>query len=609
MLIFLAGIALLLPGLCWWIWFGHRDNDPLEILGNIVGVSISITAIIALLFFLVKVPIHLFTLLIGSLIWFGLCIWGVIKKRDIKISWTWLAVLAVFSILVIWRLYQARMLVLPAWVDSLHHVLIIRKFIDFGGLPGDLSPYLEVQFYYHYAFHTLTAKFAVLSQLSIEQAVLILGQVLNAAIGLSVYSLGKAIFKDWRPASLAAIFVSFLTLMPGYYLAWGRYTLTTGMVLLPLAMTTAIKMLRRDRKPGDWIGMTLLTAGTFLAHYFTAILLAIFLVILGIGHLVNNRKDRKLAINPLIYLTLSVLAGVIMVLPWLWRVFIYSKMSIGISVSLPAEMHGLIANQDQWQYLWYLLGSKAGHLLIYLSLPALVLAFLKQSTRVIGVWGFILGLLAFPWGLRIDGLRPDHFAIVLFLPLALLVATLIMALVNLIEKVSKREWVSWILIGFVMLGSIIWGTVGNWDKVNGKTILASEADVKAIEWIKTNTPEDARFFINTTSWGYDISRGVDGGAWILPLTGRWTIAPTLFYAFGQDQDQIQQISGRGTKAQEITGCNEAFWQLVDEASLTHIYIKDNDGSLNSKALSGCAGVKKVYDVDGVSVWELSFPTP
>lgn len=64
-------------------------------------------------------------------------------------------------------------------------------------------------------------------------------------------------------------------------------------------------------------------------------------------------------------------------------------------------------------------------------------------------------------------------------------------------------------------------------------------------WIDANLPREAGFFINTTQWGFGISRGVDSGAWILPLSGRWTVAPTLFYTVGKDMDQIKQTMDRG----------------------------------------------------------------
>ncbi len=35
-----------------------------------------------------------------------------------------------------------------------------------------------------------------------------------------------------------------MTRMPAYYLSWGRYTLTIGMIFLPLAMSVALRLLR-----------------------------------------------------------------------------------------------------------------------------------------------------------------------------------------------------------------------------------------------------------------------------------------------------------------------------------------------------------------------------
>ena len=136
-----------------------------------------------------------------------------------------------------------------------------------------LSPYLPGPFYYHYAFHTFAAQFAALSGLPPAQAVLILGQLLNAAVGLSVYHLAKTLSKDWRMAGLAALLVTFATKMPAYYLSWGRYTLLTGLVLLPLAMAASMRLLAGERR--YWLAVTF-DGRTPLAHYFTAVLLALF---------------------------------------------------------------------------------------------------------------------------------------------------------------------------------------------------------------------------------------------------------------------------------------------------------------------------------------------
>jgi len=53
----LAGLALLLPGLFWWVWCGDREKDPGEALAGILGVSVAFIALIALFFYTIRVSI------------------------------------------------------------------------------------------------------------------------------------------------------------------------------------------------------------------------------------------------------------------------------------------------------------------------------------------------------------------------------------------------------------------------------------------------------------------------------------------------------------------------------------------------------------------------
>ena len=75
---------------------------------------------------------------------------------------------------------------------------------------------------------------------------------------------------------------------------------------------------------------------------------------------------------------------------------------------------------------------------------------------------------------------------------------------------------------------VVAGAQANWNVINPDTVLADKTDLAALQWIDAHTPKDARFFINTTPWGYDLYRGVDGGAWIMPYTGRWSLHQPFF---------------------------------------------------------------------------------
>jgi len=596
----LAVLVLILPGICWWVWQG-RDDDPLESLALILGVSISLSAVLALLLYLIKLPISLVGLMSYYLICLGLIAWGVLRKRDIKPGWHWLGAGLFFMGLVAWRMWQARVLVLPAWVDSQHHVLIVRKMLEAGGLMETLSPYLPGPFYYHFAFHAFAAQFAALSGLPPVQAVLALGQVLNAAVGLSVYHLGKTLSKDWRMAGLAALLVTFATKMPAYYLSWGRYTLLTGLVLLPLAMAASMRLLEGERR--YWLAVTFLTTGTLLAHYFTAVLLALFLLALGGFHLFITLKTQE-GWNKLLLLISSVLAGLLMALPWLVRVFQNTGMRLAPELNIPESPNGYFGNTDQWRYLWYLLGPESGYVLLGLAVIGLVLAFWQTRWRAFALWSLVLMAFTLPWGVRLGSFRNDHFAIVLCLPLAVLGGLASAKLADLLGRMIKNQLASRVALAVLALCVIAWGGWLTRDVINDQTVLAREEDLRALAWIEENTPQEARFLVNTTGWGFGVYRGVDGGAWILPITGRWSLAPTIFYPFGAEKDFVRVVNDWGARASRLSGCGADFWALVEEARLSHVYLREGVGSLKAEALEGCEGVKEVYDVDGVSVWKV-----
>jgi len=596
-----AGLLLILPGICWWTWRGNRDEDPLESLALIFGVSISLSAVFALLLYLIKLPISLVGLISYYLLCLGLITWGLLRKHEIKPNWQWLGAGLFFIALVAWRMWQARELVLPAWVDSLHHVLIVRKMLEAGGLMETLSPYLPGPFYYHYAFHAFAAQFAALGGLPPAQAVLVLGQVLNAAVGLSVYHLAKTLSKDWRVAGLAALFITFATKMPAYYLSWGRYTLLTGLVLLPLAMAASMRLLARERR--YWLAVTFLTAGTLLAHYFTAVLLALFLLALGGFHLLTTRKTDT-GRQKLLLLISSVLVGLLLALPWLLRVFAHTNMTLTPELNLPETSNGYFGNTDQWRYLWYLLGPESGYVLLGLAVVGLVLAFWRPSWLPFALWSLVSMAFTLPWGLRLGRFRNDHFAIILCLPLAVLGALASGKLADLLGRMIKNQAASRVALAVLAVGVIAWGGWLTRDVINDQTVLAREEDLHALAWIEENTPQESRFLVNTTGWGFGVYRGVDGGAWILPITGRWSLAPTIFYPFGAEKDFVRVVNDWGERASQLSGCGPDFWGLVEEARLSHVYLREGVGNLKAEVLEECEGLKEIYDMDGVSVWKV-----
>ncbi len=603
---FLAFAALMAPGLAWWAWWGRRREDPLVSLAQILGVSLSLIILLAGAGFWLGLRVNRLMLSTILLVFAILIIAGIFKRglrfqqRHIIYA---LIGFSLFAAAIAWRLYQARDLLLPGWVDSLHHYLIVRVILETGGLPKNLSPYLEMPFYYHYGFHAVTALFTAISGLSIAKAMLLFGQALNAAVGLSIYALGKSLWRNWRPALGAALLVSFATRMPAYYLSWGRYTLLTGLVLLPIAMSLGCELSRGKDLRRNGLLFALITAGVLLSHYFAALLLAIFLGLLTIVLLYRGRKNLPQTLICVSKLLNSAAIGLILALPWLVHMAKSTSSDLMLETSLPENVDSII-NSGVLNYTWQLLSPVSNHWLFLPAALGLLIALFKRKTWGFSLWALILTGMTLPWGLNLRPFRPDHFAIVLFIPLTLLAGLFFWQVGNWISKPLKARWISALGVIFLSAVWITWGFQLNRNIVNPATVLATQADIDALNWVEENTPADARFFINTEHWQGGVYRGIDGGSWLLPYSGRWAVVPTIFYGFSPDREWSKTIRNWGQEANKMVTCTDSFWNLVDEAELDWIYLRLIRGSLRAGALSGCEGINIVYQNESIVIFSI-----
>lgn len=613
-----GGIVLILPGLTWLVWFPNEENDVFARLAEAMGLSIATTALVALAGFMLGGQFSAAWLvslygLSAFLLFLGLSIRGVQPLRAKVRSWREsrtlmpgvlrnLILVSIFAGILVWRFYQVSELVLPAWVDSLHHVLITRVMLEHGGVPLTLDPYLPVPFYYHFSFHILAALFSFWSSFPPEVAVLVIGQVINASVALSVYRLGISLWRDWRRAGLAALLVGFVSQMPAYYATWGRYTLLTGLVLLPLAMAAGLDLANKGVTRQRIVWLTVLTGGVLLTHYFAALLLALFLVFLGAKVGMQDLKQSNYGRDSrTLALIGAAMGGGLLASPWILRVWQFSNQYVHIDTVLPADSLDSLYFPGYLSYLWRMAGPFRNHFFFGLALLGLGTAFFRNRHRELVWWSLALVLMSIPWGINLSPFRPDHSVIVLFLPAALLTA-------DFLSTVGERAQVGFPRLGRISLAAavlslLVWGARDTRAILNPATIFVAESDLRAMDWITANTSGEARFFINVTPWQYGVYRGVDGGWWIEALTNRETLLPAVMYAIG-DKDYLDQIGSRAQIAANLKGCSTEFRVLLQEAGLTHVYLVKGHGSLQSTDLENCPYVRLVYQHQNISIYQV-----
>lgn len=571
------------------LWLTRRKYGMFTLLIESAGLSLAIMALFAQLAFWLDIHFSAASVWV-ILVLCALSISAAVRfhKPEIVIhqeDWIGLGLLAAVTVR---RFFQIDGLVLPAWVDSVHHTMIVQSILTAGGLPQDLTPVLQVPFFYHYVFHVFSALFSGLGHIQPYQAVLWAGQVGNILAVLGVYRLSLALWGDDKKAAVAVLLAAFVLEMPAFYLAWGRYTLLTGLVFLPLALASAIDVVKRSHET-DWIKLALFTAGAFLSHYLIGLLFLLGIGLLFVTDIFGQKKvqEWKFPWNAV----LGSAAGILLALPWLWRAWSFTRRYAQITTDS--------FSMDSWTAWFDLLAPWRNGLVMIMALAGLAFVLIRPGKRWFGVWSFCLVFFSLPLGLRWGPFRPDHFSILLWLPAALLGSYILIEGFSWLAARSTKP-LPWAALTAVMLGLVVWGQVETCRLVDERMLLAGVADVEAADWIEDNLPADARFLINTTVWQTASYRGVDGGYWLPVLTGRQTVLPPAMYGYGT-AEYIRQINAWAETASRLTTCGGEFWDLVQSASLDYVYITDGRGSLQMDGLAGCSGLTVVYQQNGINI--------
>ncbi len=515
-----------------------------------IGLSVAFWPLLLLYISLAQLrftPMLLWSILIVTTVYVG---YRWIKERAStplrpgrRIAATALGGLVLFSLY--YRLGDAQGLAVPLWGDSLHHTMITNIIVNTGRVPTGYLPYVPVDtFTYHFGFHTLTAVFAQLTSSQTPYAVLLTGQVLNVITLAVAYLLNRQLFGSRLAGLGAALITGFISIMPAFYVNWGRYTQLSGQVLLPVALVFLVRAMSARWKRSDLALCALCVAGLVVVHYRILIFFGLFAISLALWQLIVSWESWRAVITSWARGVGAVGVGLLLTLPWIINLVV-NYLPV-LTSHLRAVTPDYLADYNNPGSISYYTG-RALPALALVGVIAAVVTLTKNrsslfnkkpagasSTRaltppaaalVIALWSSLL--FASLW--IVPGAIGSYtVAITLYIPFSALggygISRVFEAIGGLVKVPAPAFGL--IIVALAPLCANLLNTshvtdLSRWNYVQ-------PADLKAFQWIQTNTPPNAKFLISSQI-SYK-GRGVtasDAGMWLPLLAQRNVSVPAL----------------------------------------------------------------------------------
>jgi hypothetical protein len=169
-----------------------------------------------------------------------------------------------------------------------------------------------------------------------------------------------------------------------------------------------------------------------------------------------------------------------------------------------------------------------------------------------------------------------------------------------------------VLTGVASLALLGWSAGWGGAVAERQFALLGPEDVPAMEWVRANTPADARFLVDTLS-AYSGTGvvGIDGGMWLPLAAGRGTTVPPLTYASERAErpGYAQGLVPAVRRLQELgLGSPEAAAQLRAEG-VGYVYLgphrnPEAKGWIDAAQLRASPLWRLVYERDGVLIFQL-----
>jgi hypothetical protein len=507
-----------------------------------------------------------------------------------------LAYLIIVGMVIFLCLWVVRLIDIPMWGDSYQHTMIAQLFVDNHGLFTSWLPYvpynsLSVQF----GFSGNAAIFSWLSKMDTSQSTLLMAQFINMIAILGLYPLALRFSRGKRWAGVVAVMVGgLLAPMPLFYVNWGRYAQLAGQAILPVGIWLLWDYLDG---PGwfDWkkialIGLTL--AGMLLAYYRMVFYFSTFFVAWLVGwglpkwgfKLTNWRQ-------PLLNLVEAAGFSALLVSPWVTRVSgssLASSVESGVTQGTP--LTSVIQDYRSWEGLTTYLPAY----LVILALIAMVWGLFRKDWMVsaTAIWVFTLSSVKAASLIKLPGANMmQSFAVLiaLYIPASLVLGWLFVQIMDFFPRTAKKSSIIIQTAAFLLLAAAgVWGAFQQKDTANPRTYaLVNRPDLRAMQWIQANTPQAARFLVESYSIYNGASAvGSDAGWWISLLGKRQNSIPPQYTLINENpapQDYSQRVIALVNLLEKQPVTQPGSIAQLCQEGISHVYIGQGQGDVGSGA--------------------------
>jgi hypothetical protein len=452
------------------------------------------------------------------------------------ILWTLITLFGAFILL---RLAFVSKVIVPLYFDSAQHYLIINSLIR--SLDSNELPLWDTLTgsYYHMGFHLLTAFMVSTLRANIIDVILILGQIIVAAIPLSIFPVIKQETQSNAAGIFALLLAAFGWYMPAYAVNWGKYPALTSLPLI-MAVVSLAYLTLRHKDVLSWrkyLGLNVfLLFGILITVFFHSRAIVIFGIFALAWLLVTGWQ--RLSKLWRVTTFFAVLTGIVLMIQ-----FIRTRDVFGLLFD-PYWEKGLLVTAGvlflavfaQWRYPRLAFAS--------ILVTSLLLCCLLVPVQVPGYGTLTL-------------LDRPFVEMILYLPLSILggagLAGLEKSLLDITARWTANRFWSARYISVLFIGLLLINAFANYNVYPAECCdIVGRDDLVAIDWMDKNLPSDAIILISSTELRVldtnspQGAAGGDAGAWITPLTGRVTIPLPYQSDFSQQSifDSICQLGGQ-----------------------------------------------------------------